>query len=142
MYKLDFMVKYKEMEIEFENKIEKGENEDLYDLEDVYSICEELYRHDFFTVFNVDNIQDNTIEKSIRELWGKMKQNNDFLEIVGVYKEKLQSFLPEIVEYDCFIGMFNYELFHIVHRCICQMYTINKIEETLLHELRETIECM
>ena len=31
MYKLDFMVKYKEMEIEFENKIEKGENEDLYE---------------------------------------------------------------------------------------------------------------
>jgi hypothetical protein len=114
MYNLDFIVKYKQIEEDLIKKIDAGENE--YSREDVYNICDELYRNELLAVFYGKNFEEKNINKSIDDLWNKLKDCPDFLTILHFYKKKTDTYTNYSNE-DVYIftEMFNYHLFYLIH---------------------------
>ena len=137
MYDIHFLVKYKSIEEELLQKIEDGEDE--YDKEDVFFIAENLYRHEILTVLQINDITNSSIDSMIVELWPKMKENSSFLEIIDMYKDKYPSIFNDNNEL-CFIGMFCYNLFYLLHPCICQQLLTNKIDETVIEIFKKEIQ--
>jgi hypothetical protein len=121
MYNLDFIVKYKQIEEDLIEKIDAGENE--YSREDVYSICDELYRNELLAVF-CGKFEKNI---SIDELWNKLKEYPDFLTIFHFYKKDRHQDDVYI-----FIEMFNYHLFYLIHPFIQKLLRNSEIEACIL----------
>ena len=116
MYNLDFIVKYKSIEEDLIKKIEEGEN--MYSKEDVYTICEELYRHELLSVLYVDHLDDIKLNTSITDTWKKIKNNSHFLTIFELYKKKIYINYHLIEDEYIFTEMFNYHLFYLIHPII------------------------
>ena len=127
MYNFDFKVKYREIENELLAKIEGGETE--YDKDDVELICDKLYRDELTSVLGLEN----NIDTVITELWQLMTINDSFMNLVNLYKTNLG--YSNLLYSDFFALMFNFDLFHIVHKCICSQYPNKTMSDELLNEL-------
>ena len=123
MYNLDFIVKYKQIEEDLIKKIDAGENE--YSREDVYGICDELYRNELLAVFYGKKFEEKNINRSIDELWNKLKEYPDFLTVLHFYKNKTQANEDVYI----FTEMFNYHLFYLIHPFIQKLLRNTDTEE-------------
>ena len=116
MYDTSFIVKYKSIEEELIHKTNTSEQ--IYTEDDVYTICEELYRHELTTVFQM---QDNNtkMQDTITFLWDKMQLHDNFMEVISAWRTKilLDAAIPDI---ECFVLLFNYDFFFLLHLCICE----------------------
>ena len=108
MYDTAFIVKYKSIEEELLEKVKNGEQD--YSEDDIYTICNELYKHELLSVFQVENITDPKVEQSIIEIWEIVKQNKEFMQIIKVYRETIPLYNIFIDEKDL-IGLLIYDIF-------------------------------
>lgn len=128
-YDTELTIKYKEIEEELLEKInnrqigkENTKKTDLgYTEEDVLQICNELYKHELLLVFQVDNISNKRVGDTVSELWEKVKENIQFLDVIKLYKNKLSQMDLE----QTFTLMFNYNLFYSLHKCIVSLLRFN-----------------
>jgi len=136
MYDTAFIVKYKSIEEELLEKVKNGEQD--YSEDDIYTICNELYKHELLSVFQVENITDPKVEQSIIEIWEIVKQNKEFMQIIKVYRETIPLYNIFIDEKDL-IGLLIYDIFFLTHICICKCLQNEKIDKELLHRIIEKI---
>jgi hypothetical protein len=124
MYDLELEIKYKGIEEELLDKLTNS-NEDLgYSKEDVLNICDELYKHELLLAFGVKDISNPDIKENINNIWIQIQLYPSFLKVINKYQNKMTLMDTE----QTFVLMFNYDIFHILHKCIVSMYN-NNVEE-------------
>lgn len=136
-YDIEVIVKYKSIEDELLEKIEKNIENDLgYTKDDVWQIAEELYKHELLLVFKVSNISNKKIQSTLSLLFKEILKYSNFVKVIEKYKDKM--ILMDLEE--TFILMFNYSLFFYTHKCIVSLIKQDKLmlEESLL-ELEKQI---
>jgi len=120
-----------------------------YTLDDVYTICEKLYRDELLSVFNVQSISDENIDVGIKAAIEQMIDNESFRKLLDDIKVNLIDFdnfvgTPEELEnmkrnseYLIFISLFSQKLFYLTHICLCQLFTVGEISPDLLLKIKE-----
>jgi hypothetical protein len=120
-----------------------------YTLDDVYTICEKLYRDELLSVFNVQSISDENIDAGIKAAIEQMIDNASFRKLLDDIKVNLIDFdnfvgTPEELEnmkrnseYLIFISLFSQKLFYLTHICLCQLFTVGEISPDLLSKVKE-----
>ena len=120
-----------------------------YTLDDVYTICEKLYRDELLSVFNVQSISDENIDAGIKAAIEQMIDNESFRKLLDDIKVNLIDFdnfvgTPEELEnmkrnseYLIFISLFSQKLFYLTHICLCQLFTVGEISPELLSKIKE-----
>lgn len=139
MYDTEFIVKYKSIEEELITKID-NDKEECYTKDEVYSICEELYRHELLKVFQVTDVLGVEMETTMNNIWNIVRLNERFMKVIETYNEKM---LVSVNKEECgihsFIMLFNYDLFFLLHPCICQFIQNQEVDDSLLDKLIEKI---
>ena len=144
MYNVDFQVKYKDIENELLGKIAafeaKYKNEEGvhrwklgYTIADVQLICEKLYRDEILSVF-YDNLEDDKL-RSIEQI---MLKNTEFMAVTNTFHDNQYNVSAE--NGNGFFLLFSYDVFHVLHKCICDQIKTDKVSPNLLEELRNQIE--
>ena len=135
-YDLELLVKYKNIEEELIEKFNNNEEDLGYTKEDVYQICDELYKYELLSFFKVNAIQDKKVQYSLSDIWKKINNYPNFIKVIEKYKEKITLMDAE----QTFILMFNYSLFYYLHPCIIAMFKQDFVLlEQLLIKLEEKI---
>jgi hypothetical protein len=129
---------------------EEEDDEDIeYSMDDVHIICEKLYRDELLSVFGVDSINDENMDKGIKRVIEKMVDNENFRQLLEDIKKDLVDFstftgTPTEMEnirrnsdYIIFITLFSQHVFYITHKCICQLFTNDNIDPELMIRLKE-----
>lgn len=142
MYDIDFIVKYKSIELDLKKKLTTNTEEELgYTLDDVEKICDELYKHELLCVFRVDNMENNSekINEIIQNIWTKINCNQNFLQVFKYYKNINTNTMLIDSDDMLFTSLFSYNTFYSLHKCICDYYKNNMIDKTHLDELLHEI---
>ena len=136
MYNTNFIVKYKQIEEELLLKfLQELERPLEYSKQDVFDICQGLYQFEILSVFGVSNIDDIGISTTILNLLSRMKENIEFMELFEIYKQK-NIFMEEDI---LFASLFNYDLFHIFHQCICEITQKGFLEKETFERFKKNI---
>lgn len=156
-YNIQFKVKYYDIERELLNKLTKEEGgkeeeeeeeeekeeieETNYSSEDVMDICHKLYKDEFLSVFYVNNFSDDIFNTNMDYVQQKMMENETFTTIINeilelTIKQNVNSMNKDNLIDLIFISLFSQQLFHMIHKCICQQIELGVIDNTLLSELR------
>lgn len=133
-----------------EVKEEEDDDEDIeYTMEDVHLICEKLYRDELLSVFEVETINDGNMDAGIKKVIEKMIENPKTKKMLEDIKQDLVDFssftgtptemenIRRNADYIIFITLFSQHIFYITHICVCQLYTINDIDDELVNLLKE-----
>ena len=157
MYNTQFDVKYNEIETELIEKLNNTETTE-YNLEDVSDICSKLYRDELMTVFDVNFILDDKIDKGMKNIYEIMMANSNFKQLAYDLKETyFEEFIQnqkkgeadqteaEAAEADqekqvrqlLLMILFSQNIFYITHKCICQQIELNTIDDDLLVTLKQ-----
>lgn len=168
MYNIQFKVKYNDIETELINKLNDktgyhgeqtddpnsakesdiNENENEYDSQDVLDICSKLYRDELLSVFGVEELMDDKIDKGMKYVYEIMMKNDKFQKLICELEE---IYFKEIIKNEetsssekqdsirqlILIILFSQDVFYITHKCICQQIELSSIDEELLVELRK-----
>ena len=107
IYNKKAKVLYKETE-------DKYVNDSEVDPDDLQFMCQELYRHELLTVFQIENvgaIDFNELTNRIELLYPILKDNEKVIELIQTnYIEN---------ELTTFISLFSYDTFYTLHKLIC-----------------------
>ena len=122
MYKTDFICNYKD--------------HDTMDQEHMYQI-------QLLQSFNLNKWEDETINDIMDKLFNDLKKNKELINIINVARksEKLTTIKQFIGDDDftIFKGLFQYDLFHLIHLCICDLVNLKEIrtfnKENLINNL-------
>lgn len=138
--------------MENEETEETEETEEFeYDIDDVYLICEKLYRDELLSVFGIETIVDKNLDLEIKRVTEIMINHYKFKQLLETLNNELINFynFTEIstqvsyvrVNYENIIltTLFSQPLFYITHKCICQLLTVNDIDDHLISTLKEKI---
>ena len=135
-----------------DTKKEENDNDDEefeYSMDDVHLICEKLYRDELLSVFGVDTINDENMDKGIKRVIEKMVDNENFRQLLEDIKKELVDFssftgtetemenIRRNSDYIIFITLFSQHVFYITHKCICQLFTNDNIDHELMIRLKE-----
>jgi len=147
MYNSSFIVKYHDIQ---EELLEKNKTSLVYDDEDILNVCDKLYRDELSSVFYADDILDDKIDQGYQFVYNKLMLNQQFKSIISEMKKIIidknisyDNFGKEVNEqndnYEFFIvlTLFSKDLFYLTHKCICQQFTLEIIEDDLLSQLLE-----
>lgn len=150
IYNTDFDVKYFRIQNELIQKCNSSSNFYEYSKEDVVDICNKLYHDELSSVFFAENILDDKIDRGIRNILEKMKENHHFKNMLD---ELIFSIFPpqDILSYDkeifnknyndsdfiIYLGLFSYDIFHLTHKIICQVLSNQEISPDLLQNIKE-----
>jgi len=156
MYNTQFKVKYNDIEDELLHKLkfktpqeyeENSDEEHEYSNQDVIDICNKLYRDELLSVFGVEDLTDNKIDKGMSYVYENMMMNNDFKEIIVemekilndtfIKEEEITSEKQESLRQLILITLFSQNIFYITHKCICQQIEVGTIDNELLVELKK-----
>jgi len=129
---------------------DEDEDEDIeYTMEDVHLICEKLYRDELLSVFEVETINDGNMDAGIKKVIEKMVENPKTKKMLEDIKQDLVDFssftgtptemenIRRNADYIIFITLFSQHIFYITHICVCQLFTINDIDNELVNLLKE-----
>ena len=129
---------------------DEDEDEDIeYTMEDVHLICEKLYRDELLSVFEVETINDGNMDAGIKKVIEKMVENPKTKKMLEDIKKDLVDFtsftgtptemenIRRNADYIIFITLFSQHIFYITHICVCQLFTINDIDDELVNLLKE-----
>jgi hypothetical protein len=159
-YNTQFKVKYHNIEQELMNNLKLktleeydsnvNNNSDVeyeYSSEDVIDICNKLYRDEFLSVFEAEELNDDKIDNGMKYIHNIMMTNENFKQIIDEIanltsnefnKDQLLNFeQKESIKQLSLISLFSQNLFHITHKCICQQIEVGTIDDNLLVELRK-----
>ena len=136
--------------IEEKKPTEEDDEADIeYTIDDVHTICNKLYHDELLSVFGVDTINDENMDKGIKQVIEKMIENDNFRQLLEEIKRALidittltntSSDLDNIrknLEYVIFITLFSQHVFYVTHKCICQLYTVGQLSPELYVQLRD-----
>jgi hypothetical protein len=131
-------------------KEKEDDDEDVeYTMEDVHLICEKLYRDELLSVFEVETINDGNMDAGIKKVIEKMVENPKTKKMLEDIKHDLVDFssftgtptemenIRRNADYIIFITLFSQHIFYITHICVCQLFTINDIDDELVNLLKE-----
>ena len=156
MYNTDFKVKYNDIKEELlKNKTpeELADNTDPeyeYSNDDIFNICDKLYRDEFVSVFYANDILDDKIDIGSRYVLEQMMFNNDFKCIMDEFKlqffmdssdlpEQEKKYFTENIDFIVILTFFKKEFFYMFHKCICQQLTLGTIEQDFLDKFKKII---
>jgi len=103
---------------------------------------ETQYRCEFLKVFGLDTFDDDIIYNAQRTLFNKLKDNKSFINIFDkVLNHKHYGWLTHDKEqYYCFVILFNYDLFYLLHECLKDYFNINDISETSYENILKALK--
>jgi hypothetical protein len=141
-YNYDFVCTYKDVEEKCiydlhhpEKKEEKelnGEPSDSDEDEDnIYFLCEEIYRIEFIKCFNLEEFDDDIINAQVKGLFDLCKGHEEFSKIIHLVKEKTGDEDIEI----CFMQLFSYELFYLTHNCIGKIHKSQPLDTSIVTKM-------
>ena len=104
---------------------------------------DDMYRIQLLQVYNVDRWDDDKINTIMKTIFEKYANSTDMCDIIERAREsdKLSNIKLYIGDDDLtiFKGMFQYELFDLIHLCICDLDKSEKISDlnknTLINNL-------
>jgi|TARA_B110000483_G_C18193562_1_gene542027 hypothetical protein len=104
---------------------------------------DDMYRIQLLQVYNLDRWDDDKINTIMRTIFDKYANSTDMSDIIKKAREsdKLSNIKLYIGDDDLtiFKGMFQYELFDLIHLCICDLDKSEKISDlnknTLINNL-------
>ena len=149
MYNYNFECTYKDVEKKYlgkvltkktdaqptdTTKVCDGDNDDECE-DDIYFMCEEIYRIEFLKCFNLVEFNDDIINAHVKELFELCKDNITFKHVINLVKTKLKEEDIEI----CFMQLFAYDLFFYTHNCIKQIKNDMEIDKKVLQRLQNNI---
>ena len=155
MYNTTFKVKYHDIQLELSAKLESAnteagsEHQVSYTTEDIQIVCDKLYRDELTSVFNADDILDDKIDEGMKHVLTKMMENERVCTWIGQLKTELsqtydlnEEITDQPVDISIFVLLilFSKYLFYLTHKCICQQFTENKIDDHLLNEWMLAVE--
>jgi len=130
--------------------VEDNVEEDYeYTMDDVYIICEKLYRDELLSVFKVNPNSDGNIDIGIKNMLELMIDTTTFKQILDDIKLVVIDFnqftgtpteienIRRNSEYIIFITFFSQRVFYIAHKCFCQFLTVGDIDPDLIDQLKE-----
>ena len=154
MYNTKFQVKYYNIEKELLSKINVVEEYQYqYSPQDVFDICNKLYRDELLSVFELEYFEDDKMNEMIKNVYNALMINIEFKKIIdemlqfcfkdffldkmediplNLKKEKEESIKTQII----LTTLFSQHLFYITHKCICQQLELGTIDNDLLVELK------
>ena len=127
-YNYSFVCNYKNIELTQLQKIEDTD-EDLKD--DVYFLCEEIYRREFLSCFHLLEYDDHVINTTVNALYTKCYQDPNFKIVLDFISEHMQE--PDIEM--CFMQLFSYHYLYLTHSCIRQLEHTKALDEPLRNQL-------
>ena len=151
MYNTKFKVKYYDIEKELLSNINVVQCQ--YSPEDVFDICNKLYRDELLSVFELEYFEDDNMNEMIKNVYNTLMINVEFKKIIdemlqlcfkdffldkmediplNLKKEKEDSIKKQII----LTTLFSQHLFYITHKCICQQLELGTIDNDLLVELK------
>ena len=147
MYNTQFKVKYNDIKEELTHKLklpeykETSDEEYAYTIDDIIDICDKLYRDELLSVFDAEDIMDDKVDNGLRYVYDIMMKNEKFKEIIDemtrlYISDDVSLEQQETMKQIIIISLFSQQLFHIIHKCICQQFDKGEIDETLLVELK------
>lgn len=143
-YNTNFDVKYHQIESELKEKhhqsVKNLNQEEYYSIGNIELICSKLYHDELCSVFYADNVYDDKIDIGINNLIQKMKENQDFSNMIKDIKSVLFENIEEIYNHDddyiIFLSLLSYNSFYLMHKIICQVISNNNVSHNLLDELK------
>ena len=154
MYNTKFQVKYYNIEKELLSKINVVEEYQYqYSPQDVFDICNKLYRDELLSVFELEYFEDDKMNEMIKNVYNALMINLEFKKIIdemlqfcfkdffldkmediplNLKKEREDSIKKQII----LTTLFSQHLFYITHKCICQQLELGTIDNDLLVELK------
>ena len=154
MYNTKFQVKYYNIEKELLSKINVVEEYQYqYSPQDVFDICNKLYRDELLSVFELEYFEDDKMNEMIKNVYNELMINIEFKKIIdemlqfcfkdffldkmediplNLKKEREDSIKKQII----LTTLFSQHLFYITHKCICQQLELGTIDNDLLVELK------
>jgi hypothetical protein len=147
MYNVNFNVKYHDINQDLLRKVKNGLiNKSEYSENDITNICNKLYRDELVSVFYAENIIDDRIDEGIKYISEQLLFNNEFNLIMTELRSQFLKYMLDIVgepnnnmkniDFIIFITLFSEKIFHIMHKCICQQLTQQRIDSDLLKDLK------
>ena len=98
-------------------------------------IRDAIYRQEFLNILGIENFDDSEMEKSIHELYKKVRDNT-FL------KDCMVKLTGQFLNIDKEFGlmlMFSYDYMYLTHICISELLDTGIISETNMSNLRAAI---
>jgi len=148
IYNTDFKVKYHDIEQEL---LEKNKSNSEFNNQDILDICEKLYRDEFISVFEAENIYDDKIDIGMKYVYNKLILNKEF----NNFFEEMKNILftnelintPELTDdqrvnftnnsdFIILLSLFSQPNFYITHTCICQQFKSGTIDIELINILK------
>jgi len=157
-YNIDFEVKYNDIYNELIYILDNPDlaAEEKYNIEDVTTICTNLYQHELISVFNASSLLDDNIDNGIQMVYDNWLSKYDpFNKILNNAKQHLftnnndtnvflsseqQMNLDQNSSYFLLLILFSENIFYLTHKCICQLAKTKNIELPLLINLDTLLE--
>jgi hypothetical protein len=103
------------------------------EMDEEYNMREMLYRQDLLYVFQLEEFDDEKINKIIHEIYGKIKDNSH-LDTILVKMAGL--FFSEDKEVGL-MALFSFDYFYIFHPCLCDILKNGEVSNENLTKLIE-----
>ena len=96
------------------------------------------YQDQLLSALNLQEHESESITQKVDDIYNHLKDDNKLLEVYKPIKEKVM-FLHNAENDLCFIFLFGYETFYIIHKLICHYKLNNEILEDYIKELVDKI---
>ena len=134
-YNLDIYVKYMNIYNDLMHKY-KTDDSIEYDEKDIMQICNQLYQHELLLAFNVDDISDSSVIKTIDKLYNVIQKEININELMNRITDEKMRFIINNNDKDFFLLLFSFDYFYLMHVIIKQFMLHKKTDITLLDELK------
>jgi hypothetical protein len=108
-----------------------------------HELQEDLYRIQLLQFFDLTNWDDKIISSSMKKLYEILKDNLDIKDILKQLAscEDYQSYITIIGSNneDIFCLLFNFDLFDLFHRCVCDVINKKNVDQINKHNLLEKL---
>lgn len=98
-------------------------------------VREALYRNDILNIFDIEDFDVDIINDKVDQLFEKLKNNTEFLNL-------LNNFANIYLSEDPIIGLyilFTYDILYIAHPCICEFLDKGKVSEENINKLNKLL---
>ena len=119
----------------------------LLEDDDDSEITENLYRSQFLQTFNLENWDDEIINKTTETIYKKYSIDTKFREIFKLIRDEKTMFSQIIIFYgdscediDLFKMLYNYETFYLIHKYICDLENKNIENNDIIDEIINKIK--
>lgn len=153
-YDFSINIKYHEIynELKEKYKSEKINDDELYSIEDINDICNRLYIEEYLAAFKSDNLVDDTIDITSRQIYNILmtfSRIEDFFKSLNSWRNTFyninhcqcqeQKQEQEQDYYDIFLMLFCSELFYITHKLLILFSDYNNENQIMIDNLLSII---